>query len=143
MRATARWRRWSAMGATAAAYVAARGLPVQRMVLVAPAASPPEYTRLFAQVFGLSESTRAAMQRRIEAREGALMPQFEPAAVGARGRVPPRVGPPPGDRHNPSTDGPAYAHAIREARLSATQGLGHRKILKDAQVIGEVAIFVA
>gem|GEM_PF-2950812 len=41
------------------------------------------HTRLFAHVFGLRESTRAAMQQRIEAREGILMPQFEPAA-GAR-----------------------------------------------------------
>ena len=28
--------------------------------------------------------------------------------------------------------GMAYAHAIRGAQLLATEGLGHRKILKDA-----------
>lgn len=48
---------------------------------------PPEYTRLFAHVFGLSELTRAAMQKRNEAREGILMPQFEPAAVDPHIRV--------------------------------------------------------
>ena len=53
-------------------------------MLLAPPASPHEYTRLFAQVFGLTERTRAAMQRRIEAREGILMRQFEPPAVGPR-----------------------------------------------------------
>jgi pimeloyl-ACP methyl ester carboxylesterase len=131
------------LGATASAFVVARGLPVQRVVLLAPAASPPEYTRLFAQVFGLSERTRAAMQRRIEAREGLLMPQFEPGAVGSRVRVPTLVVHDRGDSINRFADGQAYAHAIREARLSATEGLGHRKILKDAQVIGEVAIFVS
>jgi pimeloyl-ACP methyl ester carboxylesterase len=47
------------------------------------------------------------------------------------------------DRVNAFADGQAYAHAIRDARLVATEGLGHRKILKDAQVLGEVAIFVA
>ena len=74
------------LGANAAAYVASRGLPVERLVLLAPPASPPEYTRLFAKVFGLSEATRAAMQKRIEAREGILMPQFEPDSRGRTGR---------------------------------------------------------
>jgi pimeloyl-ACP methyl ester carboxylesterase len=111
--------------------------------LLAPPASPPEYTRLFAQVFGLKESTRAAMQRQIEAREGLLMPQFEPDAVGPRIRVPTLVVHDRGDSINRFADGQAYAHAVRDARLVATEGLGHRKVLKDAQVLGEVAIFVS
>ena len=70
------------LAANATAYAASRGLPVERIVLLAPPASPREYTRLFAHVFGLSESTRAAMQKRIEAREGVLMLQFEPRRGG-------------------------------------------------------------
>ena len=73
------------LAANAAAHAASRGLATGRLVLLAPPASPHEYTRLFAQVFGLSERTRAAMQRRIEAREGILMRQFEPPAAGHRG----------------------------------------------------------
>ena len=128
-------------GATAAAYVSSRGLGVERLVLLAPAASPPEYTRLFAHVFGLSETTRAAMQKRIEAREGILMPQFEPDAVGPRIRVPTLVVHDREDTINVFADGMAYAHAIRAAELLPTQGLGHRKILKDAAVLGKVALF--
>lgn len=129
------------LGATAGAYVASRGLPIERLVLLAPAASPPAYTHLFAQVFGLSEATRSAMQKRIEAREGILMPQFEPEAVGPRVRVPTLV---VHDRHdsiNRFADGQAYTQAIGNAQLVATEGLGHRKLLKDAQVLGQVAIF--
>ena len=129
------------LGATAGAYVASRGLPVERLVLLAPAASPPDYTRLFAQVFGLSEATREAMQRRIEAREGILMPQFEPLAVGPRIGMPTLVVHDRGDSINRFADGQAYCEAIGDAQLLATEGLGHRKILKDAQVIGRVAIF--
>jgi pimeloyl-ACP methyl ester carboxylesterase len=129
------------LGATAGAYVASRGLPVERLVLLAPAASPPDYTRLFAQVFGLSEATREAMQRRIEAREGILMPQFEPPAVGPRIGMPTLVVHDRGDSINRFSDGQAYCEAIGDAQLLATDGLGHRKILKDAQVIGRVAIF--
>lgn len=131
------------LGATAAAYVASRGLEMQRLVLIAPAASPPAYTRLFAHVFGLSEATRAAMQRRIEAREGILMPQFEPDAVGSRIRVPTLVVHDREDVINGFADGMAYAHAIRGAELLPTQGLGHRKLLKDAAVLGKVAIFAS
>jgi pimeloyl-ACP methyl ester carboxylesterase len=112
-------------------------------VLLAPPASPPEYTRLFAHVFGLSETTRAAMQKRIEAREGILMPQFEPDSVGPRIRVPTLVVHDREDSINRFADGMAYAHAIKGAELVATQGLGHRKILKDAEVLGKVAIFAA
>jgi pimeloyl-ACP methyl ester carboxylesterase len=129
------------LAANAAAYAASRGLAAERLVLLAPPASPREYTRLFAHVFGLTEATRAAMQKRIEAREGVLMPQFEPAAVGPRIRVPTLVVHDREDSINAFADGMAYAHAIGGAQLVATQGLGHRKILKDAQVLGKVAIF--
>jgi pimeloyl-ACP methyl ester carboxylesterase len=129
------------LGASAAAFAASRGLPVERLALLAPPASPREYTRLFAAVFGLSEATRSAMQRRIEANEGILMPQFEPPAVGPRIRVPTLVVHDQGDSVNRFADGQAFAHAIRGARLVATEGLGHRRILGDAQVVGQVALF--
>lgn len=129
------------LGASAGAFAMSKGLPIERLVLLAPPASPPEYTRLFAQVFGLSETTRAAMQKRVEGIAAILMPQFEPGAVGPRIRVPTLV---VHDRHdsiNSFADGMAFSHAIKGAQLIATDGLGHRKILKDAEVIGKVAIF--
>ncbi|MEO8389513.1 alpha/beta hydrolase [Polaromonas sp.] len=131
------------LAANAGAYAASRGLAADRLVLLAPPASPLEYTRLFAHVFGLRESTRAAMQRRIEAREGILMPQFEPAMVGPRIALPTLV---VHDRHdsiNRFADGVAYSEAIAGARLFPTEGLGHRKILKDDEVLRQVAAFLA
>lgn len=129
------------LGATACAFATSRGLPVERLVLLAPVASPPAYTRFFAKFFGISEDTRAAMQRRIEAREGLLLPQFEPASSGPGIRVPTLVVHDKGDNVNRFADGQAYAHAVRGAQLLATEALGHRKILKDAHVLGQVAIF--
>jgi pimeloyl-ACP methyl ester carboxylesterase len=129
------------LAANAAAFAASRGLPVERLVLLAPPASPRDYTRMFGHVFGLSEATRAAMQQRIETREGVLMRQFEPDAVGPRIRVPTFVVHDREDRINRFADGQAYVHAVRGAELLATEGLGHRKILKDAQVLGRVALF--
>ena len=131
------------LAANAAAHAASRGLATQRLVLLAPPASPHEYTRLFAQVFGLSERTRAALQRRIEAREGILMRQFEPPAVGPRIALPTLVVHDRGDRINRFADGEAYRDHIPGATLLATEGLGHRKILQQAEVLQAVADFVA
>lgn len=131
------------LAANASAYSASRGLDTGRLVLLAPPASPLEYTRLFARVFGLRESTRAAMQRRIEAREGILMPQFEPDAVGARIRMPTLVVHDRHDNINLFADGVAYNEAIAGSRLMATEGLGHRRILKDEAVLREVCAFLA
>jgi len=130
------------LGANALAYAASRGLPVERLVLMAPPASPHEFTRYFAQVFGLSERTRAAMQRLIEAREAILMPLLEPAAVGPRIAQRTLVVHDREDRVNRFEDGVAFRDAIPGARLVATQGLGHRRILKEAAVLQAVAAFI-
>lgn len=129
------------LGANAAAYAASRGLAVGKLVLLAPPASPRAYTHYFAQVFGLAEATRRAMQERIEAREGVLMRQFEPRSVAPRLRLPTLVVHDRGDRINAFADGQAYAHAVQGAQLLATEGLGHRRILKDDQVIAAILAF--
>ncbi len=130
------------LGGAAAAYAAGRSTGLAKLVLIAPAASPPAYTRMFATVFGLSEHTRGAMQRRIEAREGMLMAQFEAGAAGPRVRVPTLVVHDRGDTVNPFAEGEAYLAALPDATLIATDGLGHRALLKDAGVIDAVADFL-
>jgi len=130
------------LGANAAAFVTSRGVATARLVLLAPPASPRDYTRYFAHVFGLSESTRARMQRAIEAREGVLMTSFEPESVGGRIHVPTLVVHDRGDRINPFAHGEAFVREIAGARLLATDGLGHRKLLADPAVLREVAAFL-
>ena len=131
------------LAANALAYAAGRGLDVERLVLLAPPASPYEYTRLFAHVFGLSERTRAALQHRVEAREGILMRQFEPAATGARVHRPTLVVHDREDRTNPFADGLAFAEAITGARMLETRGLGHTRLLKAPLVLDAVVSHVA
>jgi len=130
------------LGANGLALAAARGLPAERLVLLAPPASPREYTRYFAHTFGLSEATRLAMQRRLESREGVLMAQLEPGAVGPRIAQPTLIVHDREDRVNRFADAEAYRDAIGSARLVATQGWGHRRILKEAAVLAHVAGFV-
>ncbi len=131
------------LAANASAYAASRGLATQRLVLIAPPASPFEYTKLFAKVFRLSEFTRAAMQKKIEASEGILMRQFEPDAVGPRIAQSVLVVHDSKDSINPFADGLAYQQAIAGARLIQTEGLGHRHILKDENTVRQIVDFVA
>ncbi|QIM53647.1 alpha/beta hydrolase [Hydrogenophaga crocea] len=126
------------LAANALAHAAARGLPVARLALLAPPASPLAYTRLFAAVFGLTEPTRLRLQQRVEAREGILMRQFEPAAVGPRVAQPTLIVHDREDRINRFADAEAFRDAITGARLIATQGLGHTRLLRDAQVLQAV-----
>ncbi|UVH57383.1 alpha/beta hydrolase [Variovorax paradoxus] len=131
------------LGANGLALAAARGLSAERLVLLAPPASPREYTRYFAHTFGLNEATRLSMQRLFESREGVLMPQLEPAAVGPRIAQPTLIVHDRDDRVNRFADAEAYRDAIAGARLVATQGWGHRRILKEAEVLAQVTRFVA
>ena len=48
-----------------------------------------------------------------------------------------------GDRINAFADGQAFAHAIQGAQLLATEGLGHRKMLKDPRVLARTPVFTA
>ena len=126
------------MGAMNEAYAAARGLAVPRLALLAPPASPHAYTRLFAAVFGLSEDTRARLQQRVEAREGILMRQFEPAAVGPRVAQPTLIVHDREDRINRFADAEAFRDAIPGAQLMETRGLGHTRLLRDEAVVRAV-----
>jgi len=130
------------LAANALAYAAARGLPAGRLVLLAPPASPHEYTRLFASVFGLSERTRAGLQQQVEAREGILMPHFEPRAVGPRLSAATLIVHDRGDRINRFADAEAYRDAIGGSRLMETNGLGHTRLLSDEQVVRAVVAHV-
>jgi pimeloyl-ACP methyl ester carboxylesterase len=131
------------LGANAAAYAESRGLAVPRLVLLAPPASPRHYTRLFAQAFGLGEALRAGLQRRVEAREGIVMPQFEPGAVGPRIGSRTLVVHDRQDRINAFADGEAFGAAIAGAQLLATDGLGHRGVLKDDTVLRSIGEFLS
>jgi len=131
------------LAANALAYAAGRGLDVPRLELLAPPASPHDYTRLFAHVFGLSETTRAALQHRVETREAVLMRQFEPAASGPRVGAPTLVVHDREDRINPFADGLAFAQAIPQATWLETSGLGHVRLLKASAVLDAVVAHVA
>jgi alpha-beta hydrolase superfamily lysophospholipase len=130
------------LGGSASAFAVARGLTTKSLVLIAAPDCPRDYTRMFAQVFGLGERTRAAMQRRIEAQEGLLIDQFDAAACAPRIRVPTLVLHDKSDTVNAYTSAERFMQHLPSGTLAHTEALGHRKILKDRRVHSTIAAFL-
>jgi pimeloyl-ACP methyl ester carboxylesterase len=126
------------LGALAAAHASARGLAVQRLALLAPSPPPALFLRWYASGLGLNESLAERMERAIVRREGIGVEQFAPDWLGPRVAQPTLVLHDADDRTAPLAAGRALAHALRDARLQLTRGLGHRRILEDAAVVESV-----
>ncbi|WP_280153325.1 alpha/beta fold hydrolase [Piscinibacter sp. XHJ-5] len=122
------------LGALAALHTAARGLAVQRLVLLAPSAPPALFLRWFAGSFGLSDTVPQRMRERIELREGIPLQHFEPDWLGDRVAQPTLVIHDEGDRVAPFAAGQRMAKALPDARLHPTQGLSHTRVLGDPGV---------
>lgn len=127
------------LGALAALHASARGLPVQRLALIAPSAPPAQFITWFAGSFGLPERIAPRMRAQIERREGVPLEQYEPAWLGARIALPTLLLHDEGDRVAPFAASQRLAQAIPALRLDPRTGLGHRRILDDAGVAGAVA----
>ena len=123
------------LGALASAHAAARGLPVKRLALVATSPPPRQFLRWFAGILGPGEALAQRMQDSIERREGVPMEQFEPAWLGTRLVQPTLLVHDRDDRTAPFAGAERLAVAIAGARLVASNGLGHRRVLADESVL--------
>jgi pimeloyl-ACP methyl ester carboxylesterase len=126
------------LGALASAHAAARGLAVQRLVLVSPSPPPALFLRWYAAGLGLHEPLAQRMEQAILRREGIGVEQFAPDWLGPRVAQPVLLVHDSEDRTAPLPTGRALASALPNARLHVTYGLGHRRILDDATVADEV-----
>ena len=132
------------MGCTAAAVALSDGLPARRVALLAPMASPVTYARQFAAVLGFGERTYRRLIARVERRVGAPMHHFDVPELGHTVAMPPTlIVHDRDDTSTPVTDGAAIAAAWSGARLHTTSGLGHRRLLRDPDVLAEVVDFVS
>ena len=114
-----------------------------RAVLIAAPISLERYSILFAKRLGLSEPARAAMQRHFERALGRRWDAFELPGGVARVRAAALVIHDADDAEVPPRAGLQLARAWRGARYLATQGLGHRGVLRDPAVVQDVVDFIA
>lgn len=123
------------LGATAGALAIARGLVVERIVLVSPPSDLVGYSRSFARWHWLPEPIRAAMQTAIEERYGLRWSELELDRLAPRLAAKALVVHDSGDRTVPYAQGERFARAWTGARLLETRGLGHRRVLEAPLVI--------
>lgn len=127
------------LGALATLHASARGLPAQRLALIAPSAPPAQFIDWFAGSFGLPPTLGERMRQQIEHREGVPLAEYEPGWLGPRVAQPVLLLHDEGDRVAPISASRRLAQAMPSLRLEPRQGLGHRRILDDEGVALRVA----
>jgi pimeloyl-ACP methyl ester carboxylesterase len=130
-------------GCTAVFYAFRHGLPVDRLVFLAPMTQPAPYTMLFAARLGFGERIRLRMEDRVAARVGVPWSDFDiPSQVG--GALPPLLlVHDPRDRETRYADSLAVSRVWPGAELTTVTGLGHWRLLRDPGVVARTGAFVA
>jgi pimeloyl-ACP methyl ester carboxylesterase len=131
------------LGGPAAAIAIARGLPLERAVLISPPSDLVGYSRRFARWLAISERVRRRMQAAIEERFGVRWADLELARVAPHVDAEALVIHDRQDSMIPWRQGAAVARQWRGARLLSTRGLGHGRILQDEGVARAAADFIA
>jgi pimeloyl-ACP methyl ester carboxylesterase len=131
------------LGGAAAALALARGLPLDKAVLVSPPADLVGHSRRFARWHWIPERARRSMQTAIEERYGVRWEELELPRLAPRLSAPALVIHDRDDRMVSWTQGASFARLWPGARLLSTDGLGHRRILQDEKVTQAAADFIS
>jgi len=123
------------MGTAAATVALSRGLRVERVVYLAPPATPRLYLRRLARFLGFSDAVVVRTEGRIQRRFDARFDELDTLALAPRLHVPMWVAHDVGDTEVPTAEGRALVAAWPGAGLRVTEGLGHRRIVRDPSVI--------
>jgi pimeloyl-ACP methyl ester carboxylesterase len=131
------------MGGAAFSLAAARGLSARRAVYVGPPSDAAEWFRGFIRWIALPAAAEGALRTRAEAIAGERIDRLNATWLGPRLRIPLLVIHDRQDREVPLADGEQVALKAAAGRLVATDGLGHRRILRDAGVAAQAVAFLA
>jgi alpha-beta hydrolase superfamily lysophospholipase len=134
------------MGAAASALAVLDGTLTDRLVLVTPLADPSTYTVGFAHALGFSEQTRHRFIVRMETLAGRRLADLDipVRAANAPGPLPAAlILSDRDDKEADHEDGARIARAWPGAELVVSEGLGHRRILRDEETIKRIVAFAA
>jgi pimeloyl-ACP methyl ester carboxylesterase len=131
-------------GGSSAARAALDGLPVQRLVLIAPMNNLTDHTSRFRAALGYGPRIETGFLNRLQKQVKAPLTDWDIAArAGERQDLPSLlVVHDQDDRRVPPADSRAIADAWPRSQLQLTSGLGHRRILRDPAVLEAVVTFV-
>jgi len=129
-------------GTVGAVHSISHGLAVDRLVCVAPGVDLEGYVGEFGRIFGLSTDVTRSLKLRIERHVGVTMRELDPRRAGEDLRIPLLIFHDRMDREAPFSGGEALARSWPGARLIATEGLGHTRILWDEKVVSAATGFL-
>ena len=112
-------------------------------VFVGPAADLTVAARRFTETLGFSRGVAEQMRQCIERRAGAAWSAFDAAALAPALSVPLLVVHDRADAEVPWQHGMILARAWRGAEMLMTDGLGHRRILRDPNVVAAATTFLS
>jgi len=130
------------LGATACALAIKSGLPVSRVVLLAPAADLEKYSGRFARILHIPAPVRDSMKKRLERRYNITWTDLRISGRPLAGEVSLLVFHDRGDVRVPLRDGLEIVASWPKAELVRTRGLGHHRILRDPKVIARAVAFL-
>jgi pimeloyl-ACP methyl ester carboxylesterase len=130
------------MGGCAVSLAMRDGVRIERAVFLAPVANPGEFSNRFADALGLSDEVMDRMRRRFERRFGYNWQEFDVTRFVDRFSTPLLVVHDRDDREIPWSDGASIARAWPGAQLVTTQGLGHKRVVDDPDVVSRVLEFL-
>ena len=130
------------LGAAAVVRALTQGLDVTRAVFVGPTGGPRDWAERFRRHLGVPGHVMALMRARSERWLGVSWDDFDIPALARSQSIPLLVLHDRDDDEVAWKDGAAIAAAWPGARLVTTAGLGHRRILRDEQVVSQAVSFV-
>ncbi len=130
------------LGGAAVTLAIRRGVDLGRAVLVAVPGDTEIYTSHLERHLGLSRRTVHAVRERVERRLGIRWTDFDVPLVARGLSAPALVVHDDADDQVPWEHGAAIARSWPGAALHTTAGLGHRRILKDPEVIERAVAFL-
>lgn len=131
------------MGGAAAALSYSFRPATERLVTIGSPRGPQRFLDSYMRYLGLDAAQTARVARRIERRYGIPLAQLDVAAFGPRVTLPTLVIHDREDKEVLFDHALALSETLPAATLSVTEGLGHRRILRDAAVIEQAVRFVS
>lgn len=130
------------LGCAAATLALREGLAVRRVVFISPPLDPTDYTNRFGDILGLEDEIITRMRMRIEERFLRKWSDYSLAGTARTMTAPLLVIHDRDDQDTLWSEGAALTDAWPGARMMSTEGLGHRRILREPSVIEAAAEFV-
>ena len=130
------------LGGFASALAMHRGLSARRAIFISPSANVNSYSAQFAALLGVTPPVMSTMRERLARRLDFSWSSMDVPAFAPNMRAPLLIIHDRDDREVRWSDGAAIASAWPGAELVTTMGLGHHRIVSDAEVIANVVSFL-